>query len=146
MPVKLGKNLNILAVLTALLAPTAAVADGGAQQAVGADGYYLGFDEIRLRRDIADIRYYYTRSASSNLEAGGLDDGFVYFGGDGVAGYGVPLAKRTLATGGSEISSERSQDVGLWVDWRPDVTGDDYSADARQMGRSLTGSARWGDR
>ena len=139
MPVKLGKNLNALAVLTALLAPTAAVADGAAQQAIGADGYYLGFDEIRLRRDIADIRYYYTRSANSNLEAGGLDDGFVYFGGDGFAGYRIPVTGIAPATG-SEIPSERSQDVGLWVDWRPDVTGDNYSADVRQMGRSLTGS------
>ncbi len=126
--------------LAVLLAPTAILADGAVQQAAGADGYYLGFDEVRLRRDIADIRYYYTRPASLSLNTDGLEDGFVYFGGDGFATYRIPLAKSAPAAGGSEIPLDRSQDVGLWVDWRPDVTGDYYNADARQMGRSLTGS------
>jgi hypothetical protein len=126
--------------LAVLLAPTAVLADGAVQQTAGAGGYYLGFDEVRLRRDIADIRYYYTRPTSLSLNTDGLEDGFVYFGGDGFAGYRIPVTGIAPATGGSEIPSERSQDVGLWIDWRPDVTGDDYSADAAQMGRSLTGS------
>lgn len=123
--------------------PAVTLADGPAGQSPGAEGYYLGFDEIRLRRDIVDIRNYYTRPASLNLNANDSLGEFVYFGAGyagEIAGYRAATAIGTPVTGGLELASDRSQDFGLWVDWRPDVSGDYYGADARQIGRSLTRS------
>lgn len=126
-----------------MFAPAATLADNPKEQPAAGGGYYFGFDEMRLRRDIVDIRYYYTRPVRIGLEADDPHDGFVYFGAGsaaGLAGQRMPVAKSSPAAGVSEIPSDRSQDIGLWVDWRPDVTGDYYGANARQIGRSLAGS------
>ena len=133
----------MILVAAAVLLPAAALADNPNEQPADAGSYYFGLDEMRLRRDIVDIRYLYTRPAQLNLDTDDLREGFVYFGA-GFAqkpvGYQIPVTAGPPGPGGSEFPSGRSQDIGLWVDWRPDVTADYHGADARQIGRSLTGS------
>jgi len=133
----------IVLLAAAVLAPVAALADDPNGQPAEPGGYYFGLDEMRLRRDIVDIRYYYTQPTSLNLEADDPREGFVYFGAGfaGVpAGQIIPVAAGSPAAGDLGMPPDRSQDIGLWVDWRPDVTGGYGSADTRQIGRSITGS------
>ncbi len=142
-PVMFARIPVVLAAAAAVLVPTATFADSPKESPAAGGGYYFGFDEMRLRQDIVDIRYYYTQPVRIDLEAADPHDGFVYFGAGsaaGLAGQQVPVAKASPAVGGSGILSDRSQDIGLWVDWRPDVTGDYYGANAREIGRSLAGS------
>jgi hypothetical protein len=138
----LGK-FSIVLMVAAVLAPAAVLADNPDGQPTEPGGFYFGLDEMRLRRDIVDIRYYYTRPVRVNLEADDLHEGFVYFGAGsatGIAGQRMPVAKVSPGVTGSNIPPDRLQDIGLWVDWRPDVTGDYFGADLRQIGRSLAGS------
>lgn len=106
-------------------------------------GYYFGLDELRLRRDIIDIRYYYARPSRLKLELDNSRDGLVYFGA-GLAGpYGthrIPAATASQGHGGMEVAPGLPQDIALWVDWRPDVTQGIYGSDSRRFGRALTGS------
>lgn len=136
-------RIPLVLLVAAVIAPAIALADNPDDPPAAADDFYFGLDEMRLRRDIVDIRYYYTRPVRSRLQAGDPRDGFVYFGAgsaEGLTGQRIPVAKSSPAVGGSEIPSQQSQDIGLWVDWRPDVTGDYYGANSRQTRRSWTGS------
>lgn len=133
----------MLGAVTALLAPSAALADSPEPQPFEAGAYYFGPDEIRLRRDIVDVRYYYTQPARLGLDGGDPQEEFVYFGA-GVVGGGpdprLPAAAGPAIFGDAASLSDRSGGIGLWVDWRPDVTTGYHGADTRQIGRSLTGS------
>jgi hypothetical protein len=134
-------RIPLVLAVVAVLVPSATLADDSSGAATAAGGYYYGLDEIRLRRDIVDIRYYYTRPAG--LETDSSHEGFVYFGAGSALGRASPrisVVQALPVAGGSVIPPDRSQDIGLWVDWRPDVTGDYFGADTRQIGRSLTGS------
>lgn len=128
----------------AVLAPAPAFADGAAGQAGDSGRYYFGMDELRLRRDIADIRYFYTQPARQGDEAGETGDGFLFFSagfGDTVSGPTIAIVPQSPGVVAPQGATARPQDVELWVNWRPDVTGGETSTDTRQMGRSLTGSA-----
>ncbi len=131
----------LIIAMAAALAPSPAFADAPDQPAADVGEYYYAADEMRLRRDIVDIRYYYAQPSRLQLDAEGAASDFVYFG----AGFGgasgthwVPAAAPAAAA--ADLPADRSQGVALWVDWRPDVSGDYYGTDFRQIGRSLTGS------
>lgn len=128
--------------MAAIFAPTAVFADAPEQTPAEVSAYYFGFDEMRLRRDIIDIRYYYARPTHLTLDASEASPDFVFFGpglADVPGGFGAPVAVAP-AFGGSGVPAGQPQDIALWVDWRPDVTGDYDGADTRVIGRSLTGS------
>jgi len=132
----LARLITVLAA-SAVLVPAAGLADNPREQLTGDGPYYFGLDEARLRRDIVDIRYYYAQPSRLNLEPGDPREAFFYFG---AGSAGAPVGQVKPATGLSEFPAGRSQDIGLWVDWRPDVTGESHGADPRQIGRTLSGS------
>lgn len=130
----------VLAAAAAALIPASALADSPVPQPVETGTYYFGLDEISLRRDIVDVRYYYTRASRPDVDD--PHDDFVFFGAGFTDTAGTRLLSATApsALGNPEFASDRAQGIGLWVDWRPDVTMGYSGADPRQIGRSLTGS------
>lgn len=126
-----------------MVLPLVSHADNPSERPAGPDGYYFGSDEASLRRDITDVRYYYTQA--DRLDPGANDPAaeFVYFGAGYAAGPGahwVPMAAALPGPAGAAIPADRSEEIVFGLDWRPDVTAAYYGADTRQIGRALTGS------
>lgn len=125
----------------ALLLPVTAQAGNSAEQPVDSDEYYYGLDESNLRRDIVNIRHYYSRPVTPDLGGDETQDGYVYFGASGKGGFTglwIPAATDLRASGRPD-APEWANDVRFGVDWRLDVPGA-ASANARRAGRSLAGS------
>lgn len=132
-----------MVLVAAVFLPADLRAQNSSDLPAGSGGYYFGSDEIRLRSDIIDIRYYYARPAKLELALEDQGEEFVYFG----AGYAAtPSVGRAPAIGAigepgdSELGMDQPRNFAFWIDWRPDVTGGPSGTDTRQIGRSMTGS------
>ena len=136
-------RISAVFLAAAVLLPATLRAENSSDPRADSSGYFFGTDEMGLRSDISDIRYYYARPASFEAALQDPADEFVYFG----PGYPAATSpSRAPAMGtyhgpdGLEGAADRPRNVAFWIDWRPDVTGPTSGADTRQLGRSMTGS------
>lgn len=136
-------RFSIILLAAALLLPTVSRADEAASERAEIDRYYFALDEVRLRRDITDFRYYYARPSPLGIEPDNSRDGLLFFGAGVAGGNGIPWVPAATAfqgPGGTDVLPDRPRDIALWVDWRPDVKPGMYGVDSRRTGRALAGS------
>jgi len=136
-------RLHIGVLLAALSAPSAVFADTREEgPPTNTGSYYFTIDHSNLRRDIADVRYYYAQPSVAGTESIEPGSDFVFFGSGitgGFAGLWVPSGAGLRSGSGPAVPSGWSRDVQFGIDWRPDVSGNSVSG-ARQIGRALVGS------
>jgi hypothetical protein len=106
---------------------------------------YSEFEDLSLRRDISGISHFYFVQPRLPTYSGGdiaPDGSYVDAEGSSAGGYisfGTPSTSTFFGSVPEEKGDSWIDSVEFDVDWRPDVSGDEYQG-YRRIGRGFTGS------
>lgn len=130
-------------VVASLFGATVAFAGESADPAIETGEFFYGFDEVSLRRGIADVAYLGAEPVEKPEESES-GNGLIFLGSGfsgGFLGFWDPAVGQTGSSGGRNLNSNSSwiDRIQIGVDWRPDL-GASSAANPRATVRYLTGS------